>query len=48
MIRPNPPLKIYVTEKAAANPIVTAHRHPHSQPQGITLRKFGNPFSAAC
>jgi hypothetical protein len=48
MIRPNPLLKIYVAEKATANTIVATHCHPHSPPQGITMRKFGNPFSAAC
>src|SRR5204863_4264097 len=28
MIRPDPPLKLYVTEKAIANRIIAAHRHP--------------------
>jgi hypothetical protein len=48
MIHPNPLLKVYVAEKLAANLVVTAHWHPHSPPQGITMRKFSNPFSAAC
>jgi hypothetical protein len=48
MFRPNPLLKIYVTEKVAANTVVVTHGHPRSPPQGITMRKFGNPFSAAC
>jgi hypothetical protein len=46
MIRTNPLLKVYVAEKAAANPVVTAHRHPHSPSRGITMRKFDNRFSA--
>src|SRR5246127_1461878 len=48
MIRPNSLLKIYVAKKAAANSVVTAHCHPRSPPQGITMRNFGKPFSAAC
>jgi hypothetical protein len=48
MIRPNSLLKIYVAEKAAANSVVTAHCHPRSPPQGITMRNSGKPFSAAC
>ena len=44
MIRPNPLLQIYVAEKAAANLIVAAHRHPHPPLQGDTMRKIGNPF----
>jgi hypothetical protein len=41
-------LKAYIAEKATANTIVATHCHPHSPHQGITMRKFGNPFSAAC
>jgi hypothetical protein len=48
MIRPNPLLKIDVTEKAAANPIVAAHRHPHPHPKGAQCAKSATPFSAAC
>jgi hypothetical protein len=48
VIRPDPLLKIYVAEKAAANRIVAAHRHPLPPSQGITMRKFRHPFSAPC
>jgi hypothetical protein len=48
MIRPNSLLKVYITEKVAANPVIATHRHPRSLLQGITMRKFGNPFLAAC
>jgi hypothetical protein len=44
----NPFLKVYVAEKADANPVVSTHRSPLSPNQGITMRKFGNPFSASC
>src|SRR5262249_6945639 len=40
----NPLLKIYIAEKTAANPVITAHSHPHFSLQGITMRKFGNLF----
>jgi hypothetical protein len=48
MVRPDPLLKVYVAEKAAANRIVAAHRHPPSPTQGITMHNFRNPFSAPC
>ena len=48
VIRPNPLLKIYVAEKATANRIVAAHRHPLPPSQRITMRKFRHPFSAPC
>jgi hypothetical protein len=48
MIRPNSLLKIYVAEKPVANSVVTAHCHPRSPAQGITMRNSGKPFSAAC
>jgi hypothetical protein len=48
MICPNPLLKIYIAEKATTNPVVATHRHPRSPSQGTTMRKIGNPFSAAC
>ena len=45
MIRPNPILNVYVAEKAAANLVVTTHRHPHPRPQRITERQISNYFS---
>ena len=42
MIRPNPILNVYVAEKAAANLVVTTHRHPHPRPQRITERQISN------
>ena len=44
MIRPNPILNVYVAEKAAANLVVTTHRHPHPRPQRITERQISNHF----
>ena len=44
MIRPNPILNVYVAEKAAANLVVTTHRHPHPRPQRITARQISNHF----
>jgi hypothetical protein len=46
MIRANPFLKVYVAEKASANPVISTHRCPLSPTQGISMLKFGNPFSA--
>jgi hypothetical protein len=52
MIHPNSLLevyiKVYMTEKASVNPVIATHRRPRSLLQGITMRKFVNPFSAAC
>jgi len=48
MIRPNPLLKVYVAEKAAADPIVATHRHPHPHLKRPAIRKISNPFSAPC
>jgi hypothetical protein len=38
MIDPNPLLQVYVAEKASANLVIPAHRHPQSLPQ----RRVGN------
>jgi len=44
MIRPNPLLQVYVAEKAAANLVAAAHRHPHPLTQGTTERQIANDF----
>jgi len=44
MVRPDPFLKIDVTEKTAANPIVAAHRHPHPHPTGAQRAKSATLF----
>ena len=44
MTCPNSLLRVYIIEKVAANPVIATHRRPRSLLQGITMRKFGNPF----
>jgi hypothetical protein len=48
MINPEALLPVYVAEKAAVNLVVPTHRNPQFLIQGITARKFSNPFSTAC
>jgi Oxygenase, catalysing oxidative methylation of damaged DNA len=42
--RPDPLPTIYVAEKATANRIVAAHRHPLPPSQGITIANFATLF----
>jgi hypothetical protein len=44
MIRPSSLLEVSVAEKAAGNLVVSAHRHPHSPRQGVTIAQIQQPF----
>jgi hypothetical protein len=48
MLRLDPRLQIYVSEKTAANLIVTAHRHPQPGSKRAKVAKSANTFSTAC
>jgi hypothetical protein len=49
MIRPDPRLRVYVTEKLTINLILATRRHPPASNQRITTREICNrPFSTDC